>query len=282
MILFYSKHSQPPTIILFSWVFHWIKATAAPALLTKHSLERNFVFLTDQDSKAFDAFDAAQSKVYPNSKHRLCAWHKVTNLVSLKGLRVGQDNLAATQMTTVQKWVFSLIFNSESELEYKDCLQKLFHWLGSDATRHRGALGMRNCQLIEAWLNNNFNQPSLLPRLLQYHFKGRRMLDKRTTGGSESLNSTLKGDAAGVRGNYGLKRSADAILRVASKQAKKRRTKHENLSYTTDSICPFGGCTKYSRDLLAEQFTQSVNYSFCLDPVSKSTFFVKRYVFSLL
>ena len=186
MTLSYWKHSQCPTIILFRWVFHWIKATAAPALLTKHSLERNFIFLTDQDSKAFDAFDAAQSKVYPNSKHRLCAWHKVTNLVSLKGLRVGQDNLAATQMTTVQKWVFSLIFNSESELEYKDSLQKLFHWLGSDTTRHRGALGMRNCQLIEAWLNNNFNQPSLLPRLLQYHFKGRRMLDKRTTGGSES------------------------------------------------------------------------------------------------
>lgn len=59
------------------WVFDWFFGYACPALHQREVLARNIIHITDQDFQEVGAFDSARALVYPRSKHRLCAFHKI-------------------------------------------------------------------------------------------------------------------------------------------------------------------------------------------------------------
>ena len=74
------------------WIFDWLVGKAIPSLLGVDCLRRNVLVLTDEDIREFGAFEdrMGPGKLLPNSKLRLCAWHKLnrnlTNLIRVQSL----------------------------------------------------------------------------------------------------------------------------------------------------------------------------------------------------
>lgn len=219
-----------------SWVFDWIKSVAIPLLLPKHALARNQVFLIDQDSNAYEAFDSVRKFVFPNSSHRLCAWHKVAGMMEDKDIKGSLDKkgpIAATQLHTVQQWLFSLTASCETAAEVNDSLKKLYQWLGSSEIQRTGGLGRDNCMKMEKWIENSFK--SQLSRLSAENFKGKRTLRGRATGMSESWNFIVKHNPSGVHGRQSIATSFLSMQRVEKQRDLKRQARIEKASFSLSS-----------------------------------------------
>ena len=120
------------------WVFRWLLETAVPALLPREALERVQIFMTDGDSKIYNAFNAVRDQLYPNAIHVLCIFHLVTQpLLKLSEIRDRGDATVKGMLLTFKLWLFSWMGPDgvETEEEYEESKAGLDRWLASFANR---------------------------------------------------------------------------------------------------------------------------------------------------
>jgi hypothetical protein len=79
------------------WVFHWLWASAIPALLGIETIRRIQLVLSDGDAKIYIPFDSVRERLYPSAIHGLCSYHLVTQ--PLQRLRLqGRDKPQVKRM----------------------------------------------------------------------------------------------------------------------------------------------------------------------------------------
>ena len=120
-----------------AWVFDWIWSTAMPSLFPVAVLERNKLCITDGDSCIYLPFeDAVTKKVFPNSKHFLCAWHKIDRgMLSNSLSKPAKDTLAESYYNVLKQWLWSWTDSIESEMEFRHSFSLLRIFLASNEVK---------------------------------------------------------------------------------------------------------------------------------------------------
>jgi hypothetical protein len=114
------------------WVWSWIFQEAIIHIFPSSVLRQVRLILTDGDDKCYLMVDAAiKTGVFPNARHRLCAWHKINRGYCLKAkqhFRSGSED-DRKFVEAVTAWLASFIRQVESVAE-DTLLQKLFlEWI---------------------------------------------------------------------------------------------------------------------------------------------------------
>ena len=115
------------------WMFDWIFSKALPCLLKPSALQQTQIFICDEDSKIYNAFDKFRIRFMPNAIHQLCVYHLIVQkiedlnkeLIGL-GKKEVKDQIRTFQRTLL---CFTHEGGVESELELEVAISLLMNWI---------------------------------------------------------------------------------------------------------------------------------------------------------
>jgi hypothetical protein len=209
------------------WSFDWFHAVATPSLLGECFLRRNHGMGTDGDEKLYGPFtaNAGPGRLYPNSCHRLCAFHKFRQGPKGEGFhgrRSGLSDEGKNCYRAVEVWMYSWTDNveSEDELNMSFCLLKKFlHDLKvREALTQTFAQDIENHVVTKVWAHRH---------LFSHHvYHGRRIFGNRTSNNAEVEGAVLKNHDAGPKPCDNIAKAAKATNTVTDMRltVKKQRT----------------------------------------------------------
>ena len=144
------------------WVLDWFFSYACPVLHRASVLQRNRIHITDQDAQECGAFLDSQQLVFPNSNHRLCAFHKINrNFLEDKEDKsaVAQNNKNTSseiELKMIVKWLNKFIRDYETEAEWQMSERLLEKYLEEDTTTHNGSLTAEMLKLTDSYFRQKF------------------------------------------------------------------------------------------------------------------------------
>jgi hypothetical protein len=209
------------------WSFDWFHTVATPALLGERFLQRNCGMGTDGDDKLYDPFtaNAGPGRLYPNSRHRLCAFHKFRQGPKGEGFhgrRSGLSDEGKNCYRAVEVWMYSWTDNveSEDELNMSFCLLKKFlrDPKVREALTRTFARDIENHIVTKVWAHRH---------LFSHHvYHGRRIFGNRTSNNAEVEGAVLKNHEAGPKPCDNIAKAAKATNTVTDMRltVKKQRT----------------------------------------------------------
>jgi hypothetical protein len=178
------------------WVFDWYFSTALPILLPERARLRNRLFLTDGDSNEYDSFIQAMPQFFPNSKHRLCAWHLIDRGMKASGLLNTRESSSAGSQKFRQavRWILSWSTDIETHEEFFHSYNLFLHWLSlPDTVEALESLARRLKIFVVKKLY------PLRHKWVRPFFFTFRTFDRKTTQFIEAENSVLKTGPGGCK-----------------------------------------------------------------------------------
>ena len=275
------------------WMFKWIWSVACPILLGTDVLNQNELMLTDGDCQEFNSFNEIQTKFFPNSKHRLCSYHHVSQQIlrfflkapssitdsssrssnKRKSTSISKHLESAPILKKLHRWLLQFYDDYENEKEFQMSKKLLLCWLREDSIVSH--LGDGLVSEIENYLKNSFFQHT--SRTAHMHFMNRTTYRFKTSSCGESLISSLKSEGYGLRTNSTISRSADVLTFQSDIRCDTLLCNHIR-EYTTRpswSNSPTSEIiVKKAEGLLLNQFDQRNEYSSMM--VNSSKWYVRR------
>jgi len=260
------------------WVFDWFFGFAVPKVhnLYPGTLTRNFINITDEDPQACSSFRNLCGgfdswKVYPLSRHRLCAFHKLNRnftrgpeLYPLITQRRNADIGAGLEFDMITKWLWAFIKQYETQAEADHSMALLSRYLEEDDKDHHGTMGAALKEKVVEFVSNKFQTQRHY--LFGHVFHSTQTFDNVTTGVNEAENRSIKITAGGVTPNDALDTSHSKIASIDRRRhlAHERKAAYE---YTAKISNPemrecssVGGVTSHCEDMLQVQYLASTKY----------------------
>ena len=268
------------------WIFDWFFGYACAALHKASALQRNYVHITDQDMQELGAFEDSIGTVFINSRHRLCAFHKINrNFLTDTKYKpaIAKNNMEPVrdeEFGIIVLWLNKFIRNYETEEEASQSERCLEMFLDSEDCRLTQDLKV----LTLEYFRNQF-QPHRR-RLYRYMFFDIPSFDHCTSSINEAENRSIKWSSTGPRACDGIDESVERIGSLQHERQMKRQraaaiamnskpTKELHKETTLPDL------TRYMSKVVAEEQSQSRNYQVHCVPVTetdKREYYVKRTV----
>jgi hypothetical protein len=105
-----------------AWLFRWLFHIATPSLLGHVACESVQLQITDGDSQEISQLDQAMNTVFKNSLRRRCGWHIVEKGWDRNVAGLGRSQGAKHIEAVVKQWIYSLMKEVETEVEYSMCV----------------------------------------------------------------------------------------------------------------------------------------------------------------
>ena len=266
------------------WTFNWVFQVAMKAIHRREALDGVRVACTDQDGQLYNAFEynSAQYRqcTFPNSIHRLCAWHKLDrNLVDHKDFKADIGKLKNTDLLefrTIHGWFWDFITHVESPGEARVLTYLLEEYLSENEDLHRGKIGEKLREKLASFFRSSLQD--LEHKYYHYYFTGCFNLNIQTSVVAEVENHALKYSVGGPSAYSDIAESHEALAYL---QAKKERGKQKQAARDIDSIpSQFSArvesvteVTKYCNEKLQAEYKARRNYLCC--KTSEEDFLVK-------
>ena len=144
------------------WVFDWFFSYACPVLHPSGVLRSNRIHITDQDAQECGAFIDSITEVFPNSKHRLCSFHKIyRNFLEDPEYKsaVASNNEVVDSDIELQmlvKWLQKFVREYETREECEVAERLLDTYLDEDPSSHNGMLAERLLELTKSYVRGKF------------------------------------------------------------------------------------------------------------------------------
>lgn len=271
------------------WVFDWAFGQAMPALHQQQTLARNRLFITDEDRQEYEAFTnlsiAVDGGPYPNSVHRLCAFHKNmrncsqhTEFVGLIAELRNHDTEGWIEWKVHEKWLWNLCRYVETHEEAELSSRLFKEYMEEDEeSLHRGELGESLRARFKKFLSKSFFSQSV--KLLAHHYHTVFGHEMTTSNPSESENSSLKTSTGGPKPQDSIDVAQDKIDKLHHRRiGRQDRQTAVDLSSTmankdirNSSVV---GVTVHCSTKLQRQYEESENY--LVYQQTSGLFYVKR------
>ena len=105
-----------------AWLFRWLFQVATPSLLGKVACASVQLLITDGDSQETSQLDQALKTVFKSSQRRRCGWHIVEKGWDRNVAGLGRTQEAKHIETVVKHWIYSLMKEIETDVEYSMCV----------------------------------------------------------------------------------------------------------------------------------------------------------------
>ena len=209
------------------WVFDWFFSYAYPILHSSNVLQENRINITDQDAQECGAFIDSITSVFPNSKHRLCAFHKINRNFLEDGeykANVAQNKLnpsSDVELQMIVKWLYQFIRSYETREECSLAERLIDRYLDEDASTHNGQLTDTMLELTKSFVRQKFQEHR--QRLYHCYFFQIPSFDNSTSSVNESENHSLKYSAAGPKACDSVDQSLERITHLQEKRSKRKQ-----------------------------------------------------------
>ena len=268
------------------WTFEWVVTNVIPHLHNRETLEKVQIVLTDQDGQLNDVVtkNTGPGSVFPNAKHRLCAWHKLdrnlTNKSSFSSLLVSKPMKLPTcraEWNAIVSWLWQMCRMPETENESNFLLTLLQCYLEEDPNNHRGFLSTSLHKKLAHFISKSFQFRQ--SKFFAHYFFDKMGVDKITTAHVEAENSAAKRHAYAPGPRDSLDQAQLKMEQRTEQRNRSRRQKaaegqvslpasQEDRNKTVTEL------TKYASDFLWAQHNQGHKYH-CWS-VSRTECYVKR------
>ena len=211
------------------WVFDWFFSYACPILHSPSVLRSNRINITDQDAQECGAFINSIVSVFPNSKHRLCAFHKINRNFLEDGVykaNVAQNKLdpsSDVELQMIVKWLYQFVRSYETREECMMAERMIDKYLDEDPVTHNGKLTDSMLELTKSFVRQKFQDHR--HRLYHCYFFNMPSFDNSTSSVNESENHSLKYSAAGPKACDSVDQSLERIIRLQEQRSKRKQQK---------------------------------------------------------
>ena len=249
-----------------AWVFRWLFSVVFPSFLSKRTLGRVRIVISDGDSSEYTQIDAAMKKVMPNARRLRCGWHIVN-----RGWKKHCSNAIHKKMTPsekrkyhksirlVKEWLYSWMRPGYcvDRFEYQVSKYLLYEYLCS-ATE---VLGEINVQRI-----HNFIMEHVEPHEAHYCFflrKAVRHYGLYSNCGTEALFNGMKSCASKVTPQCTIPKAVSALCRQADRSVALSRGKVCNEASGSKTWSSFAFLDKIlvkSTAMFKRQWDERTNY----------------------
>jgi hypothetical protein len=253
------------------WVWGWFFNEALPQILSQHVLHSVRLIITDGDDKCYSQVDAAISAgIFPNARHRLCAWHKINrNYLKNAEKLVPKDAILESKfISAAARWMKYFTTSVESESEGKKIIVMFHHWL----KRFEGRIYLPLLTHAQEFFLRSF-LPNLW-RLCHRHYHACPGGMHHTTQMCESENSRIKSSPIGTCPQHPIHIAHNAIIQVETNALDSLEgAAFRAMDGSTGYELPFQGTlslhlNKLAVTVLGAQWAASINYCHMRIPLS--------------